>query len=160
MTRHAIRPIVRMFIGSLYPLAEPVGSEGRRCLYKWVVRSVRPIPDQDELDRLADALAQEVSDGMREAYAGAPAERLRDSFPIASLIRIDDRHLIAVVETATKKASYGDEMMISNWGFLHVVDRELGVEELQGLPKRFWFPLGGETPLGNLGADPEDEGDE
>src|SRR5262245_27285919 len=107
MTRHDTRPILRMFIGDAYPREEPVGSEGRRCLYKWIVRSARPLPEQDELDRLADALAQEVTGVMREAYAAAPAERLRDSFPLGSLIRIDDRHVLAVVETATKESSYG-----------------------------------------------------
>ena len=160
MTRHEIQPILRTFIGYAYPPQEEVGGDGRRCLRKWIVRSVRSLPAQDELDRLADALAQEVAVGIREGYAAAPPEKLHESYPTASLIKIDDHHLIAVVETPTREAEVGHATLIGNWGFLCCVDRELGIEELEGIPKRFWFPLGGETPLGNLGADPEDEGEE
>ena len=121
-----------------YPVAEDVGPDKQRVLRRWTVRTLRDLPAQASLDALAaqwvDEVAQTVraTTGQRVSSAGLPT---------ASVLRIDDRHGVVVVEVPTPPQTLGNEAAIATWSLLRSVDAAFGIEDLQGLPRHLWFEL-------------------
>jgi hypothetical protein len=132
---------LRAIVGIAYPLPEDIDG-GRRFLQRWIVRSEREVPGQDELDALAARLVAESVEVIREAYAAhVSAERLEGAFPDARIVRLDDRHCVVVIELSSRRDGVGDEDVIATWSIRRGVDRAFGIEDLGGLPKARWFEL-------------------
>jgi hypothetical protein len=86
-----------------------------------------------ELERLAHAR-------MREKLAENFGLALREEdCPTVEAIRVDSRHVILWIETKNPQKSGGQLTMEGQVEVLYAFDELLGVEELQGMPKRFWI---------------------
>ena len=58
------------------------------------------------------------------------------------LFRGDNFHLIATITVPKNHSAKGNAAAIGTWEVLRGIDDLLMVEELQGIPKRFWFEFG------------------
>jgi hypothetical protein len=136
------RELSETLVGYAYPLAEPVGQGGRRFLRRWVIRSKADLPDRRHLEGLGMSVTAEVCAFLADSYGNvATEEQLRESAPTVTLVPIAPRHCVVVIETPTPEAAFGDATAIGTWRTLRAVDNAIGIEDLEGIPRAFWFPL-------------------
>ncbi|MEM9692012.1 MAG: hypothetical protein AAGA56_05685 [Myxococcota bacterium] len=91
--------------------------------------------DQHAADELMEKLTRECKDALREDDGVRPeSERI-----VARVVT--SRHLVVTVDLPSPEASVGDEAQEYNLGMLQRIDRDLGIDELQGSPRRFWWFL-------------------
>jgi hypothetical protein len=141
MEPNIINETLRTIVGDVYPRHDVIG-DGRRFRQRWVVRTERDLPGQDGLDALGERLLADAVQIIREAYAAyVPAERLEGALPDARIVRLDERHCVAVIELPSRQHGVADEDIIGTWTILRGLDRAFGVEDLGGLPKARWFEL-------------------
>jgi hypothetical protein len=136
-----LHAVISELVGQAYPVAVRVGE---RITRNWVARTVRPLPLQAELDVLQRSLQDAAVANIETAYAEVvPHERLAAARPSIALLRLDDIHLLVRTEYASRETNVGDADMIAQWGSLQMLDREIELDELQGLPCTYWFALRG-----------------
>ena len=130
---------ISMLITELHPHAFVEGTR-RRC--NWIVRATTPLPNETSLFDLQRLIEEAVSKNIEMAYGDmATPCQLDNVRPTLCLMRIDDHHLLVRIVFAGPELAIGDSAMISQWGTLQAVDAKIEIEELQGLPRAFWFPL-------------------
>jgi hypothetical protein len=131
--------LISALITELHPYAFVEGIR-RRC--NWIVRTSTLMPSQASLSELQRLIEMSVFKDIEIAYgATATSSQLEDVRPTLCLTRIDDFHLLVRIVFAGPESSIGDSALISQWGTLQAVDQKIEIEELQGLPRAFWFPL-------------------
>jgi hypothetical protein len=116
--------------------------EGARRRCNWIVRASSLLPNQSSLAELQQLIEERVSRNIKIAYGSvATARQLDDVRPTLLLMRIDDYHLLVRIVFAGPELSIGDSAVISEWGTLQAVAKEIEIDDLQGLPRDFWFLL-------------------
>ncbi len=134
--------LITNLAGYAYPAMEPVGQNGKRFLRRWIVRTVRVLPNDTEIGTLALRIAGNVKATLRSAYEEHASEAaLLESAPVIDLVRIDETHCVAEIETPSAEQAVGDTAAIATWMTLRAIDEAFGIEDLEGLPKKMWFQL-------------------
>ncbi len=126
-------------IGQAYPPAIPLG--GGRLRRHWIVRTAGEVPTEGRLHALAQSLEGAAVAKIQAAYGSVTGRQLTGARPAIRLRRLDDRHLVVQTDFADAEGSVGDAAAISQWGVLQDLDREVRVDDLQGLPSEHWFQL-------------------
>ncbi len=129
--------VVHEVVGALYPEAIPASAGDGWLERRWVVRTRDDLPPRQSLERLAtqltsDAVESSASQNVRE-YAASKR--------VVELLPATAKHCIVIVRFPGPEASTGDEASALNWGVLCGLDARIAIEDLQGLPRRFWFFL-------------------
>jgi hypothetical protein len=131
--------LISDLVGGAYPPAVAVGGRLRR---NWIARTANVLPGEAELNALQQGTEADAIAKIQDAYASvATAEQLANARPSVTLVRLDDHHLIVRIEFAAPENSVGDVAAIAQWGVLQVIDRNLRLDELQGIPCEHWFPI-------------------
>jgi hypothetical protein len=134
--------LVSQLIGVAFPKA--FDARNGRLVTNWVARTGEVLPTDTKLEEIAERLAQQARSSIEAAYAGsATVEAIVAASPAVQLVRLGDNHLVVRIEFAAPGNSVGDAAMISQFGVLHNLDREIRLEELQGIPCEHWRLLGG-----------------
>jgi hypothetical protein len=134
-----LRALRSDLVGRSFPVRIQVEGRVRR---DWVVRTQSSLPPQGELDSLQLALEEHTFAIIKAAYAEAvPLERITGARPSYRLVRLDDVHLVVRAEVAGRETNVGDADLIAEWGVLQAVDERFRLEDVQGLPCEYWFPL-------------------
>jgi hypothetical protein len=60
---------------------------------------------------------------------------------LVSAVRLDDVHLVLEINCSTPAAGMGDAAAIATSVILRAADEQWQLEDLQGIPKRYWFLL-------------------
>jgi hypothetical protein len=132
--------LISELIGEAYPTT--VTLESGRLRRSWIARTVEVLPPEGRLSDMQRALEEDAFMSIKKAYSSsATPQALVDARPSVHLARLDDHHLVVRIEFAGPEKTVGDAAAISQWGVLQAIDRELRLEELQGLPCEHWFPL-------------------
>jgi hypothetical protein len=68
---------------------------------------------------------------------------VEQSAPSASALRLDDHHLVLEIDcpSPAAEANVGDAVTIATVSILRAADQQWQLEDLQGIPKRYWFIL-------------------
>jgi hypothetical protein len=91
---------------------------------------------------LAQQVAASVAADLRREYSGwASEEQLKAATPSVRIHEVDQTHLIIVIDFPSPAVAIGDEAAFANWGVLRYIDEALDIEELVGIPRRYWFAL-------------------
>lgn len=131
--------LISELVGEAYPPTVMVGGRLRR---NWIARTASVLPSEADLDDLQRVVEDDAFTKIRDAYSSAATpEQLSNARPSVMLVRLDEHHLIVRIEFAGPEKSVGDAAAISQWGALQAIDRQLRLDELQGLPCEHWFPL-------------------
>src|SRR5690349_1053244 len=102
-----------------------------RLRTRWIIRSKSVLRSHSRLTELARIVEADVYKLITDAYqSGIPRERLKKTRPSVSLVRLDDWHLIVTITFAGPDREVGDTGMISEWGTLRCLERELGIADL------------------------------
>lgn len=128
--------IMNEIIGSAYPSPVPSGG-GNSFICRWIVRSAQDLPEQTVLEALAQGLASKAAQVLADAY-GRPVAASRI---MASIIGFAPKHCVVSIESPAPGRAIGDDAAIITWTVLRGLDEALGVDDLEGIPKRFWFPM-------------------
>lgn len=123
----------------LFPTAVPLAD---RLLVDWVARARQALPDQAALSLMQSRIEDEIYSNMRSAYnASVSKERLSEARPRILLVRLDELHLLVRIDMAAPDATIGDTSAIAQYGSLQAIHRDLVLDDLQGLPAKWWFFL-------------------
>ena len=137
MDRQAVISELR---GQAYPVA--IAVDGGRLRRNWIARTVDVLPDELTLTQIQRTLEDDAFASIVTAYSSsATTETLSAVRPLVQLVRLDDLHLIIQIEFAGPEISVGAEAAISQWGVLQAVDRQIRLDDLQGVPWDCWFFL-------------------
>ena len=105
----------------------------------WVVRSERPVSADTDMLNLSKELERRAQEKMRQRLAENFGVVLNEKdCPTVEAIRVDARHIILWIETEDPQKS-GGLTLEGQVEVLYAFDEMLGVEELQGMPKRYWI---------------------
>lgn len=128
---------VRELTGLFYPPAEDLAEAPGTFRRKWIVRVHVCLPRGDALVSVVLRFEAEVRAKIEAAYG----VRVDEGIPRVVGVRIDDHHL--VLEVICRKSVYaiGDETAVATWGVLRAADREWTIDDLQGIPRRYWLWL-------------------
>jgi hypothetical protein len=85
-----------------------------------------------ELERRAQ---EKLRQNLAENFGAALNEK---NYPRVEAIRVDSRHVVLWIETDDPKKS-GGLTLEGQVEVLYAFDEMFGVEELQGMPKRYWI---------------------
>lgn len=128
------------------PNRMPIEGDGRREQMNWVVRSVEDIPigfQPEEASRSLSAAAEAVVADARTAR-GLPAH-LDSGRPTVRLVLVDEHHLIVTVATLRQAEDQAHEYLVAASAALSALDKRLAIDDIQGIPRRFWRLLVGES---------------
>jgi hypothetical protein len=123
-----------------FPLARTSKIDDRYVSRRWLVRSERKVTQTAELELLKEQLMSEAGrlytgGGGRVPDDGSTGEAMPD----VTLTKVDDRHCVVSIEVPTSESgSEGGAAAEVIACVLRRIDRTLGIESLQGVPRRFW----------------------
>lgn len=141
MSQARIDTLMRQLVGYVYPSAVSVGDDGHRFLRRWIVRCTRELPEQSALDLLAQRLCTEAQEAIRRAHGDRLAIEGSHPRTTADIVRISPRHCVASIESPAHDHAVGNEAAIGTWHILRGIDQAFELDELEGIPKQFWFQL-------------------
>lgn len=130
--------IRRTLVGLSYPQVVDIGI-GRLRRY-WVLRTGTPLPNTSELVVIQRRLQNGICERLRSLYSGTVnTSDLESALPVIVLSTLDEHHLVVRIDFAAPSRSVGDSAGISQWGVLQDLQTYLQIDDIQGIPKRFWF---------------------
>ena len=125
------------FTGYAYPAVENVPENSRMFRRRWILRVNRPL-----------AATHVLSETVRGFESDAQAEILRNygdaaavDIPQVTPTRIDDHHIVFAIDCPKSTFAVGDVAAMVTWMVLRAADKDWGVEELEGIPRRYWFAM-------------------
>lgn len=126
--------------GHVYPTTEPSPLNASRFVRRWIVRTRRSLPN--DLSDAARCIVEKVGAIVRDAYgSSASDEEIAHNLPALQLARGDELHLVAAIEVAAPDTAVGDAPALATWRILGEIDLLYEIDDLQGIPRRFWFQL-------------------
>jgi hypothetical protein len=133
------------------PHADSISDEPDRFRRRWIARVTELLPSQNELAIKSIELTKSVANALMKSYGElATAEQLFRSRIDIELIRGDDHHIITEIICPQPQFRVGDAPVIGTWLPLRAIDVFWQIEELEGIPKRFWFQLQHDAGYTNL----------
>jgi hypothetical protein len=116
--------------------------EGRRRQV-WVVRALRSWGEEESavLKMASDLQAQAWSVLLDRYQQIHDLESLRDARPEVRLILMDELHAYVVVEMGNGGLARSNPGTMATFEVLRGIDERIGVDDLQGVPRRFWLFL-------------------
>jgi hypothetical protein len=121
-----------------YPKAEDLpGVLGFRR--KWVLRLNANLPAGETLEDAVISLGLAARREISKALGGQGD--FEHPLPAVSAVRLGDHHLILQIDCPSAAAEMGDAAAIATWVILRGADERWQLEDLQGIPKRYWFIL-------------------
>jgi hypothetical protein len=129
----------RSLTGYAYPMMEDVPHNVRSFRRRWTLRVAKKLPDVSFLNGWSTHVEATMHQEVERTYA----EVLHQvDLPVVSAVRIDDHHLVLEIECPKPGIAVGDVAAIGTWVALRAVDKEWTVEDLEGIPRRYWFSFG------------------
>lgn len=128
---------VRSLVGHAYPAPEDVPSEAGLFRRRWMVRVSQKLGEGSALQAATEGFERRARAEIRRSYGDVAAE----AQPRAGVARIDDHHVVLEIDCPKPPIAVGDVAAIVTWVVLRAADREWGIEDLQGIPRRYWFQL-------------------
>jgi hypothetical protein len=140
------RVLIEQLAGYSTPLRIPIDGDNRREQRNWIVRHAR-VPVGFNPDAESVWLSKEAALAIANARAarGLPVQDLEPHVPLVSLMLVDDRHLVVTVTTIRLEDDEAHEYLVAASAALSVLDKRAPIEDIQGIPRRFWRFLLGEA---------------
>jgi hypothetical protein len=134
-------------VGYACPAAISIQGQTGWLRRKWIAR-VSGGATVENCARLSEAITAEIADALLKG--GVPANHLEQGSPKIMIAVVDATHVVVQTDfvgpEAQPRLNLGDAAMAATWGALQRVDAALGIEELEGLPRRYWRVLNWTQP--------------
>ena len=133
---------VAQFAAYCWPPIVPVEDNVDRVRRSWVLRLAQPLPADVDAKavglRMEERAQKKIKEALGPYYSG---DELEPSFPWVKLVVVDPVHALAHIVTRQPEKDITDAGMIAVAQVLRGLDEEWDIEDLQGIPKRFWLLL-------------------
>lgn len=130
----------------------PLAIEGdeRREQRNWVVRHVHDMPVDFPYGDVSKDLSDEAAAAVVDARGsrGLAREELGCLAPRVTLVRVDERHAVVNIVTVRCEADDAHEYLVSASRALSVLHERAPIDDIQGIPVRFWRLLLGQRVAG------------
>jgi hypothetical protein len=125
----------------------PIEGDDRREQRSWVVRHAKDVPAEFEYEDVSKDLSSEAVAAVTKARAdrGLTHENLGPHKPVIRLVRVDERHVVINIATIRQEEDDAHEYLIAASRALSVLEKGEPIEDIQGIPRRFWRLLLGEV---------------
>lgn len=104
---------------------------------KWVLRLRGKVPEGETLEN--EVRSFELSARQEVAKALGIQGDLPYPLPAISGTRLDGHHVVLEIDCPSTAAGMDDAAAIATSVILRAVDQQWELEDLQGIPKRYWF---------------------
>jgi len=125
--------------GYAYPVPEPSDDAPGRFRRKWVLRLRDAADEEPVFARVINELREGACKSISEAY-GEPGSR-PENMPSVHGVRVDANHIVVEIDCPRADVAVGDMAAIATWSVLRGVDKRWCIEDVEGIPKRYWFAL-------------------
>jgi hypothetical protein len=129
----------RNFAAASYPRVEEVPGVPAAFRRKWVLRVSGDVPSGDALKIEASSLELNARREIIRVLGLADDTELR--LPSISAFRLSDHHLVLEIDCPDASAGMGDAAAIATWVILRGADERWRLEDLEGIPKRYWLGI-------------------
>ena len=126
------------------PSRLPVAGDPKREQRSWVVRLVRDLPRNWNAEQASDRLSKDAESAVVAARTVRGMSAAVDVIPIVRVVVVDERHVIVNVSTVRLEEDNAHDYLVAASGALAALDVELPVDDIQGIPRRFWRVVIGE----------------
>lgn len=129
------------------PSRLPIEGDERREQRNWIVRHAEDLPAEFNPDDVSRALSTEAASAIAKARAarGLAAQDLGPHLPVVRLVLVDERHLVVNVSTIKQEEDVAHEYLVAASAALSILDERVPIEDIQGIPRRFWRLLLGQA---------------
>jgi hypothetical protein len=131
----------RNLAAASYPKPEDVPGIPNAFRRRWVLRLSTSLPAPEVLQAAVKSF--EASARREIANALGKPGHVEQPVPSASAVRLDDHHLVIEIDcpSPTAKKNIGDAAAIATSSILRAADQQWRLEDVQGIPKSYWFVL-------------------
>jgi hypothetical protein len=129
----------RNLAAASYPALEDVPGIPNAFRRRWVLRLSTSLPAPEVLETAVKSFEASSRRDIAKAL-GKPGD-LEQPVPSASAVRLDDHHLVLEIDCPSPEAMMGDAAAIATGSILRAADQQWQLEDLEGIPKRYWFIL-------------------
>jgi len=127
------------------PSRLPVAGDPTREQRSWVVRLVRELPQNWMAEQASDRLSKKAVSAVLAARAARGQSATSDVIPSVLVVVVDERHMIVNISTVKLEEDDAHDYLVAASGALSALDVELPLDDIQGIPRRFWRVLIGEA---------------
>ncbi len=115
-------------------------SSPNKILRRWILRVSSDATEQSALEnaeRFArDNTLQSLLAALGPSYG---EEQLARCVPLVELEPIDENHILVHALHPSREEEPSDAVLVAMAEILKAIDVEFGIEDIQGVPKRFWL---------------------
>jgi hypothetical protein len=130
----------REIASTLLPTMVSQPTDSRRVLRRWVLRVRRDATDLRALEKAEQSAVARIRASLLHALgARHTAEVLARSVPELQLEPIDEAHLLIHAFHPHRNEEAPDALLIVMAEMIKAIDSELEIEDIQGVPKRYWI---------------------
>ena len=125
------------------PSRLPASPNENREQRNWVVRLVEELPNGWNADETASRLTEKAAQAItaaREARRLSVDDQERHA-PVVRIWGIDDRHLVMNVITIRLEEDDAHSYLVAASTALGALDEVTPIDDIQGIPRRFWGAL-------------------
>lgn len=138
---------MKSLTGYAFPTVIVKEGDADRSIRRWICRVRRVLPSVTGLQAFAVELQTKIGMIVIDAYKDfAPMNQIERNLPMLSLIRCDDHHVVAEIDLPSQSIKIDETLVIGTIGFLREIDSAWDIEDLEGIPRRYWFMLTMEDP--------------
>ncbi len=121
------------------PMRLPVEGDQSREQRNWIVRLATDVDEQDDAGVLAGKLSSAAQGAIRQARIERQLAAEVDQPGVSVRVdRIDPRHLVVSIATAPLEKDDAHEWLVAASAALRRLHQSAPVEDIQGIPVRFW----------------------
>lgn len=128
---------MRNLTGAAYPATEELQENVRMFRRRWTLRVKQPLAAANVLRETVRKFETDAQREILRNYGIAAAGDL----PRLTSARIDDYHLLLGIECPKPAVAVGDIAAVVTWMVLQAADMAWGIDDLEGIPRRYWFAL-------------------
>jgi hypothetical protein len=120
------------------PSRLPVADDPKREQRNWVVRLEEALPRNYAVEQVSDRLSTEAVSAVASARTARGMPGTGDVIPIVRVIVVDERHVIENISTVKLEQDDAHDYLVAASAALAALDSRLRVDDIQGIPRRFW----------------------
>lgn len=136
--------LMERLAGSSAPTRIPVPGERQREQRSWVVRLVRDLPSEWMPEHASVRLNKKAESAVVAARTVRGLSATLEVIPVVRVAVVDERHVIVSITTVRLEEDDAHDYLVAASAALAALDVELPLDDIQGIPRRFWRVLIGE----------------
>jgi hypothetical protein len=135
--------LIAQLVAHSTPSRLPVSTDEHREQRNWAIRVAADLGDTWNPDEAAALLTKKAASAVHAAREarGLPLDDEGRHAPVVRLLPIDGRHLVMSVITIKLEDDDAHSYLVAASTALRALDEVTPIDDIQGIPRRFWGAL-------------------